>query len=62
MKLHEQVKHQQKIIQEYKNTIVELQSYIDLPKYFWPNNSVSVDDIRLRLRELEQMLFELGDI
>lgn len=62
MKLHEQVKHQQKIIQEYKIAITGLQQYINLPKFYYPNNSVNVDDIHLRLRELEQELFELGDI
>jgi len=53
MKLHEKVKAQKKIITAYREGIKELECYLNLPKFFIPNNTVNISDIFLRLNELK---------
>ena len=51
MKLHDQVKHQAKIIKCYEDHINELNRYLNSTKFDF-DTTVQVSDISLRLSEL----------
>ena len=43
-----------------KETIQNLESYLTLPKFNYPDNQVNVNDIFLRLDEQKQNMLEAG--
>ena len=62
MHLHLRVKHQAAIIAEYENQINELKRYLNLPKFKGVcNDYVNVNDIFLRLQEMQREIDRLSD-
>lgn len=43
-----------------KETIENLERYLTLPKFNWPNNQVNTNDIFLRLNEQKDNMLEAG--
>ena len=62
MKLHIRVKFQAAIIAEYEKRIIELERYLNLPKFKGVcNDYVNVNDIFLRLQEMQREIDRLSD-
>lgn len=59
MKLYVKVQVQEKIIETYEKGIRELISYLNLPKFYRPNNYVNISDISLRLEELKNYINQI---
>ena len=51
MRLHDQVKHQNDLIETYETGILEIRQYLSSPK-FYDDSSVNIADIFLRLDEM----------
>jgi hypothetical protein len=58
MKLHEQVKAQKLIIEQYEEGLNDLRCYLNSSK-FHVDTTVQVSDIMLRLDEVKHELFKL---
>ena len=60
MRLHEQVKHKDVLLETYSEWIIELERHLNLPK-FYEDTSIQVADIKLRVNELKVELFKLDN-
>ena len=56
MRLHEQVKLQSEIIQQYKEDIADLRRHLNSSK-FHQDTTIQVNDVLLKLNELDNEVF-----